>query len=55
MINGGHAENALPQRATANINCRIFPGHSREAIADELRAAINDPKVDPRATSPRAR
>ena len=29
MISGGHALNALPQRATANINCRIFPGHPR--------------------------
>ena len=28
MISGGHALNALPQRATANINCRIFPGHT---------------------------
>ena len=27
MISGGHALNALPQRASANINCRIFPGH----------------------------
>src|SRR3546814_14680242 len=26
LVKGGHAENALPQRATANINCRIFPG-----------------------------
>ena len=45
MISGGHAENALPQRATANINCRIFPGHSREAISEELRAAVDDSKV----------
>jgi acetylornithine deacetylase/succinyl-diaminopimelate desuccinylase-like protein len=36
MIHGGHAQNALPQRVTANINCRVFPGHSREAIRDEL-------------------
>src|SRR3546814_16256975 len=26
LVKGGHAQNALPQRATANINCRIFPG-----------------------------
>ncbi len=45
MITGGHAQNALPQRATANINCRIFPGHSKEAIAAELRAAIGDPDI----------
>lgn len=36
MINGGHAQNALPQRVTANVNCRIFPGHSREEIRAEL-------------------
>lgn len=36
MISGGHAQNALPQRVTANVNCRIFPGHSRE----EIRAAL---------------
>ncbi|MBF0871997.1 M20/M25/M40 family metallo-hydrolase [Gluconobacter japonicus] len=43
MIEGGHALNALPQRATANINCRIFPGHSRAAIMEELRQAAHDP------------
>ncbi|WP_395394997.1 M20/M25/M40 family metallo-hydrolase [Novosphingobium sp. BL-8A] len=36
MLSGGHARNALPQRATANINCRIFPGHTREEIMAEL-------------------
>ena len=45
MISGGHAQNALPQRATANINCRIFPGHSKEAIAAELRSAIGMPEI----------
>jgi acetylornithine deacetylase/succinyl-diaminopimelate desuccinylase-like protein len=44
-INGGHAENALPQRATANINCRIFPGHTRAAIREELAQVIGDPQV----------
>ncbi|KXV28168.1 hypothetical protein AD937_03000 [Gluconobacter japonicus] len=43
MIDGGHALNALPQRATANINCRIFPGHSRAVIMEELRQAAHDP------------
>ena len=32
MLSAGHATNALPQRATANINCRIFPGVSREVV-----------------------
>ena len=45
MVQGGHAQNALPQRATANINCRIFPGHSREEIQAELARAINMPEV----------
>jgi carboxypeptidase PM20D1 len=45
MINGGHALNALPQRATANINCRIFPGHPREQIMEELRHVVADPAV----------
>ncbi len=44
MINGGHARNALPQRATANINCRIFPGHPRAQIMAELRRAAADPR-----------
>lgn len=45
MINGGHALNALPQRASANVNCRIFPGHSREAIMAELSQMASDPAV----------
>ncbi len=45
MINGGHAQNALPQRATANINCRIFPGHAREQIMEELQRVAADPAV----------
>ena len=39
MLAGGHALNALPQRASANINCRIFPGHTRPAIMAQLLAA----------------
>ncbi|MCW0199261.1 M20/M25/M40 family metallo-hydrolase [Sphingopyxis sp.] len=45
LLDGGHAANALPQRAGANINCRIFPGHSIESIRDELAALIGDPGV----------
>ena len=45
MISGGHAENALPQRATANINCRVFPGHSREEIRAELERVAAMPQV----------
>jgi len=45
MISGGHALNALPQRATANINCRIFPGHPRAQIMEELQRIAADPAV----------
>jgi len=45
MINGGHALNALPQRATANINCRIFPGHKPADILAELLRVAGDPAV----------
>ena len=45
LVKGGHAENALPQRATANINCRIFPGVAVEAVRAELEKIIADPAV----------
>src|SRR5690606_7960025 len=45
LLDGGHAPNALPQRAGANINCRIFPGHSIESIREELAKVIGDPGV----------
>jgi acetylornithine deacetylase/succinyl-diaminopimelate desuccinylase-like protein len=45
MLSGGHAPNALPQRAEANINCRIFPGHSQEDIRVQLAAMFDDPKL----------
>ena len=55
LVNGGHAENALPQRATANINCRIFPGVPVAAVRAELEKVIADPAVtvkdDPDATA----
>ncbi|MGO8610201.1 peptidase dimerization domain-containing protein, partial [Rhizobium johnstonii] len=44
LLNAGHAENALPQRATANINCRIFPGETVEATAAKLQE-LAGPKV----------
>jgi acetylornithine deacetylase/succinyl-diaminopimelate desuccinylase-like protein len=42
---GGHALNALPQLATANVNCRIFPGDSVESVQKALRLAIGDDQV----------
>lgn len=45
MLSGGHAPNALPGRATANVNCRIFPGHSQEEIRQELIKRLADPSL----------
>jgi len=44
-INGGHAANAQPQRAEANINCRIMPGESVDGIKQKLEELVADPKV----------
>jgi len=60
QIEGGHAENALPQSAKVTINCRVMPGHGADEIARELTAVIADPAVelaqlhpmDPSAPSP---
>ncbi len=41
----GHATNALPQRARANINCRIFPGVPREEVREQLVRVVADPAV----------
>jgi len=45
MLDGGHAMNALPQRARAIVNCRIFPGNSVESVQAKLASAINDSQV----------
>ena len=42
---GGHANNALPQAATANVNCRILPGVDPESVRARLVAALDDPAV----------
>jgi acetylornithine deacetylase/succinyl-diaminopimelate desuccinylase-like protein len=42
---GGHANNALPQRAQAVVNCRIVPGHSKEEVRQELMRVLDDPDV----------
>ena len=39
---GGHANNALPQTATANVNCRIVPTSSAEEVAATLARVIGD-------------
>jgi acetylornithine deacetylase/succinyl-diaminopimelate desuccinylase-like protein len=45
LINGGHAPNAQPQRATANVNCRIQPGESVESIHKTIVEVIADPAI----------
>jgi len=45
MVSAGHALNALPQRATANVNCRMFPGDSSDQTRAALIAVIGDPSV----------
>jgi acetylornithine deacetylase/succinyl-diaminopimelate desuccinylase-like protein len=45
LLDAGHATNALPQRARANINCRIFPGVAQEAVRAKLEQLVADPKV----------
>jgi acetylornithine deacetylase/succinyl-diaminopimelate desuccinylase-like protein len=45
MLSGGHAPNALPQTARANVNCRIFPGEDPEEVQKTLERVANDPKV----------
>jgi acetylornithine deacetylase/succinyl-diaminopimelate desuccinylase-like protein len=51
MLSGGHAPNALPGRAEANVNCRIFPGHSQEEIRMQLIKVFNDPTLTVRYRS----
>lgn len=46
MLEAGHAPNALPQRAQANVNCRIFPGHTPAEIRSKLIEVFADRKVE---------
>ncbi len=45
LLDAGHSSNALPQRARANVNCRIFPGESPEAVRAKLAELVADPQV----------
>ena len=45
MLSAGHAPNALPQRAEANVNCRILPGHTPGEIRKQLEAVFAEPKL----------
>lgn len=45
MLSGGHADNALPQSATATVNCRIFPGVQPKDVQAELQQVVG-PNVE---------
>ncbi|HEX6559352.1 MAG TPA: M20/M25/M40 family metallo-hydrolase, partial [Longimicrobiales bacterium] len=45
MLQGGHAENALPQMARATINCRILPGKSADDVEQTLQRVLADDKI----------
>jgi acetylornithine deacetylase/succinyl-diaminopimelate desuccinylase-like protein len=45
MIEGGHAENALPQRARATVNCRLLPDTSPADVEAELRRVLADDQI----------
>jgi acetylornithine deacetylase/succinyl-diaminopimelate desuccinylase-like protein len=46
MLSGGHATNALPQKASATVNCRIFPGTPSESVRQTLAKVIDDPTAE---------
>lgn len=45
LVDGGHAQNALPQKVTANVNCRMFPGRTADETQAMLAEAIGNPAV----------
>ena len=45
LVDAGHALNALPQRATANVNCRMFPGRTADETQAALAKAIGNPAI----------
>ena len=52
MLQGGHAPNALPGSATANVNCRILPGHSAEEVRQKIAEIVADPRVKVQYSDP---
>jgi acetylornithine deacetylase/succinyl-diaminopimelate desuccinylase-like protein len=45
LAEAGHATNALPQRARANVNCRIFPGVAIEDVRETIARLVADPEI----------
>jgi acetylornithine deacetylase/succinyl-diaminopimelate desuccinylase-like protein len=54
LLSAGHANNALPQRADANINCRIFPGTSVEEVRAKIEELVGDPQIKVTASDKRS-
>ena len=52
MLSGGHAENALPQTASAVVNCRLLPVDKADEIEKTLTRVIADPKVSVTVMTP---
>ncbi len=52
MLSGGHAENALPQSATATVNCRAFPGVTEVEVRRTLESVVADPAITVSTTYP---
>ncbi|WP_299072695.1 M20/M25/M40 family metallo-hydrolase [uncultured Paraglaciecola sp.] len=46
MLSAGHAENALPQSATATVNCRIFPGTSVQEVKQTLQKVVKNDAIE---------
>lgn len=46
MLSGGHASNALPQLAEANVNCRVYPTETAPEVQEVLQKVIGDPTVE---------
>jgi acetylornithine deacetylase/succinyl-diaminopimelate desuccinylase-like protein len=46
MLSGGHAENALPQSATATVNCRVFPGVPEADVARVLASVVAESSIE---------
>lgn len=50
LLSAGHAANALPQRATATVNCRVIPGVTTDEVLATLTRVVDDPEVKVTAT-----
>ena len=45
-LEGGHADNALPQSARATVNCRVLPDESGDSVHDTIVKVLNDPGIE---------